>query len=1458
MQTCMSCNVKSNGMIAIYQHPNGLDAMFHSITDIMVQPEDHLCVPCYDDLKVAHRFKQRSTQNNALRLSSQVAKTTQTEAKINRSSDVSTTCSVAELQTNQLKTEDSTFHNEAKSTETVVRSEVSEQIDNDNFIDNEVIQIDAIEVVDALLVPEQDEEDVPVTQLISTTKEKRIKTESTTTREGRVENKDNEGTSAPVKGETHLPRLPKVHSLMCEYCFMEFELLDDKIEHTAMHQTEAKPFKCIHGGCDAAFKDRPGLRAHVRIHAPVKRYGCRYCAMRFHTLITVVIGNETFILTMQDQRNVIDRRNWYLSRQPNHHHLTTKADYPMAGDASPINNFQSLLAQIFHEVQAKCNARPTQYPYDGNQYIKPFCFHYEKQTDTEDLAYYQNRDRLAKGERVIKHVHYYVESAVKSVATNTSATEQRIEETDDITDMEDLEPGMIAIYQHPRGVDRLWTYVTGIMVKSKDQLCIPCYDELRIAHRFKQKCIHNNINRVALELPRRSASHTQQDTPTSEDSISAPLMTPEPLMGVRLGESSSYVTVEECHQQISAPSRNDVSTTGRHDFVIKSEALAEPEDPQEQATTDELPNESVSLLNDSIVPTDESGHHYEPSSALDVVKMELELSLDDIGLRAESLSADSMNDEPEEEKDAPCERKEHVDPSADTGAVLHCAQCEQMFHTRAALKQHQQHEHKKLRRDNTNAVKFRRVLSGKINALMCRYCYREFEEPEAKALHEKTHLSDPKPFQCSYDDCNRLFQNRSALNRHFYTHVIPKRFKCSVCPKRFHQQSSMVVHERLHRGDKPHICPQCGKGFTHVSNVKRHIRFHNGEKPYQCGKCPARFTTSTDLRRHMNSRRCMMMWALKAANATMGESAGAATSTTPSPGAFQSLARNNSYVIPGLYDLNVEDTNWVLTSSFIIFTMQTGFGMLESGCVSVKNEVNIMMKNIIDIVLGGFTYWLFGYAMAFGRGELNNPFVALGDFLIDPGVSDPLFGPIFAAFLFQLSFSTTATTIVSGAMAERCNFKAYCIFSFFNTIVYCIPAGWVWGEHGFLKNLGVVDIAGSGPVHLIGGASAFASAAILGPRLGRYAKGTDPLPLGNPVNACMGLFVLWWGWLAFNSGSTYGVSGAKWAYAARAAVMTMMGSFGGGSFSIIYSMINNDGRMDVVDLINGILASLVSVTAGCYLYHAWEAILIGAIGSALCCFGMPLFDRMGVDDPVGASSVHGIAGIWGVLAVGLFADNPLRMETTSGRSGLFKGGGWYMLGVQSLSALCLACWGVCSTFVLLWLINKVVPIRMDPNEELLGADLMEHRIRHTQIGISRALSALAPIQLDLDDVIDAPPIGRNPGHERCVDEIEAASQKLQQWRQAMDKFAHRSGKERTETAAGGPSPRRRTKSFMGKSHRNGKDNAAFDRSGITTVKMSGAVGEGKEAHKLSVIGSEQSYQVGGTDRNTDRNFAWID
>ncbi|KAF5290991.1 hypothetical protein FQA39_LY14522 [Lamprigera yunnana] len=473
---------------------------------------------------------------------------------------------------------------------------------------------------------------------------------------------------------------------------------------------------------------------------------------------------------------------------------------------------------------------------------------------------------------------------------------------------------------------------------------------------------------------------------------------------------------------------------------------------------------------------------------------------------------------------------------------------------------------------------------------------------------------------------------------------------------------------------------------------------------------------------------------------------------------LSTIETNDTQDIPSLYDINREDITWVMTSSFMIFTMQTGFGMLESGCVSVKNEVNIMMKNVVDIVLGGLTYWIFGYALSFGRSSLSNPFISFGDFCIDPTLHDPMKGAIYTAFLFQMSFATTATTIVSGAMAERCNFKAYCLFSLLNTVVYCVPAGWVWADKGFLKTLGAVDIAGSGPVHLIGGTSAFASALMLGPRMGRYDKGIAPLPLGSPVNAVMGLFVLWWGWLAFNSGSTYGLSGSKYQFAARAAVMTMIASFGGGCVSLAYSMYRLKGKIEVIDIINGVLGSLVSITAGCYLYESWAALVIGCIGGLIACTSMPLLDKMGVDDPVGATSVHGLGGIWGVLAVGLFAQDPYPLETTNGRSGLFEGGGWYLLGIQALSCVCLATWAFCISIALLWAINKIITIRMELHMELIGADLTEHFVKHDKVGVSRAVSAFRPC-LDTSEVENIISVGVNPGHDTNVGVIQSLSHK---------------------------------------------------------------------------------------------------
>ena len=190
-----------------------------------------------------------------------------------------------------------------------------------------------------------------------------------------------------------------------------------------------------------------------------------------------------------------------------------------------------------------------------------------------------------------------------------------------------------------------------------------------------------------------------------------------------------------------------------------------------------------------------------------------------------------------------------------------------------------------------------------------------------------------------------------------------------------------------------------------------------------------------------------------------------------------------------------------------LFTTIAGFGLLEAGSVAGKNEVNIMVKNAIDVIFGGLSYWMFGFGLSFGTDYGSNPFCGVGYFFVDS--SDEDMGILFSTFVFQMSFATTATTIVSGAMAERTKLTSYVIFSFFNTLIYCIPAHWTWAANGFLRTLGVVDVAGSGAVHLVGGMSAFVAAALLKPRLGRYDNGTKALPLGNPVSSLIGMFMLW-------------------------------------------------------------------------------------------------------------------------------------------------------------------------------------------------------------------------------------------------------------------------------------------------------------------------------------------------------------
>ena len=204
-----------------------------------------------------------------------------------------------------------------------------------------------------------------------------------------------------------------------------------------------------------------------------------------------------------------------------------------------------------------------------------------------------------------------------------------------------------------------------------------------------------------------------------------------------------------------------------------------------------------------------------------------------------------------------------------------------------------------------------------------------------------------------------------------------------------------------------------------------------------------------------------------------------------------------------------DDATWILTSAFIIFTMQSGFGLLESGSVSQKNEVNIMVKNAADVLFGGLSYWCFGYGLSFGEKEGSNPFVGYGDFFVDTHDEDHELGHLFSHFFFHASFTTTATTIVSGAMAERTRLESYIIFSFVNTFIYVFPAHWMWAPNGWLKTMGAIDIAGAGAVHLVGGVTGLVATLIMKPRAGRFKDGLEAPAMGSPTNAIFGMFMLW-------------------------------------------------------------------------------------------------------------------------------------------------------------------------------------------------------------------------------------------------------------------------------------------------------------------------------------------------------------
>ena len=370
-----------------------------------------------------------------------------------------------------------------------------------------------------------------------------------------------------------------------------------------------------------------------------------------------------------------------------------------------------------------------------------------------------------------------------------------------------------------------------------------------------------------------------------------------------------------------------------------------------------------------------------------------------------------------------------------------------------------------------------------------------------------------------------------------------------------------------------------------------------------------------------------------------------------------------------------DDATWILTASFVIFTMQSGFGLLEAGSCSMGYEVNIMMKNIIDVAFGSLAYYLVGYGISFGQPSI--PFMGLGDMPADGGYDEVSSGLLYSRYIFQLSFAATSTTIVSGCVAERLRFFIYVVYSFFSVVFYAFCAHWVFDTGGWLNLKGVHDFAGGGPVHLFGGINGLIGVLFLGPRKGRF-DGTRPISdffPTSPTSQCIGLFMLWWGWIGFNCGSTFGITDDRWVVAIRTSVTTINSTVGGVVFSILYSLWRTNWTLVIPEhVVNGILGSLVSITPSCACVRTYVAFPIGAIGAFLALGSNTIICRLKLDDPVGGIGHHGVAGIWGLISVGLFAES--RLPGIDVKDGLFNGGGFELLGLQLLEIVAITAWSI--------------------------------------------------------------------------------------------------------------------------------------------------------------------------------------
>ncbi len=391
---------------------------------------------------------------------------------------------------------------------------------------------------------------------------------------------------------------------------------------------------------------------------------------------------------------------------------------------------------------------------------------------------------------------------------------------------------------------------------------------------------------------------------------------------------------------------------------------------------------------------------------------------------------------------------------------------------------------------------------------------------------------------------------------------------------------------------------------------------------------------------------------------------------------------------------NAVDLLWVIISGILVFFMQAGFTLLEAGFTRAKNIANIAMKNIVDLLIGTISFWVIGYSLMYGdtlEGIIGSP----SFFYMEPTDMHNLF--------YQTVFCATAATIVSGAIAERAKFSTYVIFTFvFTTFIYPVAGHWIWQADGWLTSMGFIDFAGATAVHVVGGFAGLIFAVLLGPRIGKYNtdKTSNTIPGHNLVLAVLGVFILWLGWFGFNAGSELAITGESANNVAMIVVNTNIAAAAGGLLAFLTTWIRH-GKAQVSMTLNGTLAGLVSITAGCAAVNPIGALCMGAIGGIAVVLSIDLFDKVfKIDDPVSAISVHAIVGMIGTILVGVFATE----------QGLLYGGGFQQLKIQTIGTFAVAIWVIAATGILVAILKYTIGIRVSKEVETLGLDITEHNI----------------------------------------------------------------------------------------------------------------------------------------------------